>query len=59
MRRVRVCVEIPEDKYRAYEHEAKRRGVTVEDLVEQVVKGLWQELEQEETEGTDHLIIPS
>ena len=59
MRTVRVCVEIPEDRYRAYEGEAERRGTTVECLVEQVVDGLLKELDREEREGTDHPIIPS
>jgi hypothetical protein len=59
MRSVRVCVEIPEERYRAYESEAERRGTTVERLVEQVVHGLLEELDQDEREGTDHLIIPS
>ena len=59
MRTVRVCVEIPEERFRAYESEAERRGTTVERLLEQVVHGLLEELEQEEREGTDHLIIPS
>lgn len=59
MRTVRVCVEIPEERFRAYESEAERRGTTVEHLLEQVVHGLLEELEQEEREGTDHLIIPS
>jgi hypothetical protein len=56
---VRVCVEIPEERYSAYEGEAERRGTSVENLVEQVVNGLLQELEREEREGTDHPIIPS
>ena len=59
MRTVRVCLEIPEDRFRAYEGEAQRRGTTVERLVEQGVHGLLEELDREEREGTDHLIIPS
>jgi len=59
MRTVRVCIEIPEERYRAYESEAERRGTTVEQLVQQVVHGLLEELDQDEREGTDHLIIPS
>ena len=57
LRRVRVCVDLPEEHYRAFESEAKRRGVTVEALVEQTVQGLFEELEQEEQEGTDHPIF--
>jgi len=59
MHTVRVCVEIPEERYRAFESEAERSGTTVERLVEQMVRGLLDELDQEEREGTDHLIIPS
>jgi hypothetical protein len=55
--RVRVCVDLPEEHYRAFEAEARRRGVTVEALVEQTVQGLIEELEREESEGTDHPIF--
>jgi hypothetical protein len=58
MRTVRVCVELPEDRFRVYKAEAERRGTTVERLVEQVIHGLLSELDQEEREGTDHPIIP-
>jgi len=59
MTTVRICVEIPEEQYRAYQDEAVRRGVTVEDLVQQMVQGLVEELDREEREGTDHPIIPA
>jgi hypothetical protein len=59
MTTVRICVEIPEEHYRAYQDEAVRRGVTVEDLVQQMVQGLVEELDREEREGTDHPIIPA
>jgi hypothetical protein len=59
VRKVRICVDLPEDHYRAFEDEAKRRGVPVETLVEQTVQGLIRELEREEEEGTDHPIIPA
>jgi hypothetical protein len=59
MKKVRVCVELTDSDYRAYEAEAKRRGVSVENLLEQTVAGLLRELEQEQREGTDHPIIPA
>lgn len=59
MRKVRVCVELPDDHYRALEREAERRSVSVELLVEQTVQGLLEELEQEEADGTDHPIFTS
>ena len=56
---VRVCVDITEEHFRAYQDEATRRGVTVEDLVQQMVQGLVEELDRDEREGTDHPIIPA
>jgi len=56
---VRVCVDITEEHFRAYQDEAARRGVTVEDLVQQMVQGLVEELDRDEREGTDHPIIPA
>ena len=59
MRKVRVTVELPDDHYRSFAAEARRRGVSVESLVERMVHELVSELERDENEGTDHLIIPS
>jgi hypothetical protein len=61
MHRVQVWAELSDEHYRAYECEAKRRGVSVEELVEQTVNCLIRELEQEEDErcGPDHLISAS
>jgi hypothetical protein len=59
MPKVRVCVDLEEDTYRAYSVEADRRGVTVTDLVEEVANRLVQELVAEQKEGADHPIIPS
>ena len=53
---VRVSVELSETHYHGFQEEAKRRGVTVESLVEQMTQALVLELEQEEREGTDHPI---
>jgi hypothetical protein len=58
MSKVRVCVNIPESVYRAYEDEAKRRDTTVEALVEGMIQNLFEEMRTEEEEGTDHPIFP-
>lgn len=59
MPKVTVCVELDPGRFRAFESEARRRGVSVESLLQQTVEGMLNELEREETEGTDHPIIPS
>jgi hypothetical protein len=61
MRKVQVWAELSEVHYRAYEAEAKRRGVSAEELVQQTVNILLRELEEEEEEGSgpDHLISVS
>jgi len=59
VRRVRICVDLPEDHYRAVKGEAERRGVEVEELVQQMMQNLLQELEREENEGADTPVIPS
>jgi hypothetical protein len=53
---VRVDVELSEEHYREFQQEAKRRGVTIESLVQQMTQALVLELEDEEREGTDHPI---
>lgn len=59
MTKVKICVDVPEDHFRAYENEAQRRGVTVESLVRQTLQCLLDDAEREAEEGTDHIIIPS
>lgn len=59
MKKIRVWAELSDDTYQAYEGEARRRGVEVEDLVQQTVNCLLRELEREQDEGTDHPIIAS
>jgi len=55
--KVRVNVELSDTDFRLYEDEARRSGVTVETLVQGMVRGLIQEMMREEQEGTDHPII--
>jgi len=57
MQRVRVCVELSDADYRAYEDEARRREVSVEVLVQQMVQALVQDLKREERESTDHPVF--
>lgn len=61
MRKVQVWAELSDEHFHAYECEAQRRGVTVEELVEQTVNCLLRELEEEEEEGCgpDHLVSAS
>jgi hypothetical protein len=50
MRRVSVWAEVSDRHYHAYQCEARRRGVPVEELVQQTVNVLLRELEREEEE---------
>ncbi len=58
MHKLHVWAEVSDEKYQALEHEAARRGVKVEALVQLTVNGLLHELEEEEKEGPDR-ILPS
>jgi hypothetical protein len=61
MHKVRVWAELSDEHYKAYEAEAKRRGVSVEELVQQTVNCLLRELEEEadDCSGPDHYISVS
>jgi len=50
MRKVRVWAEVSDSHYRAYECEAARRGVPVEELIQQTVNCLLREFERDEVE---------
>ena len=58
MHKLQVWAELSDDKYEALEHEASRRGVSVEALLAQTVNCLLHELEEEEREGPER-IMPS
>ena len=47
MQRVQVWAQLSDETHHAYECEARRRGVTIETLVEQTVNCLLEELERE------------
>jgi hypothetical protein len=59
MHRVRVWAELSDDRFHAYECEARRRGVPVESLVEQTVNALLRELELEAEQDRDHELTTS
>lgn len=59
MPKVHVWADLTDRSFRAYQNEARRRGVELEALVEQTVNELLRELESEEMEGTDHPITPA
>ncbi len=52
MPKVTIEAELSEECYRAYEREAKRKGVKMKELVERTVNGLLEELEREEEESS-------
>ncbi|HEX9886347.1 MAG TPA: hypothetical protein VGA70_07650 [Longimicrobiales bacterium] len=58
MPEIDVRARISDEHYRAYEAEAKRRGVPVKTLIEQTVNCLLEELEQEEKDCRE-AVIPS
>lgn len=53
MPEVRVKAKVSEEHFRAYQAEARRRGVPVEMLVQQTVNCLLEELEREEAGGPE------
>ena len=59
MQKVHIWADLDDDVYRAFQGEARRRGVTVESLVEQEVNILLREQEREAREGADHPIFTS
>ncbi len=50
MRKVQVWAEVSDSHFVAYESEAARQGVPVEDLIQQTVNCLLRELERDEEE---------
>lgn len=57
VREVRVKARISADHFRAYQKEARRRGVPVEQLVQQTVNCLLAELEREEAECREAITV--
>ncbi len=57
--RVNVWAEVSERHFHAYEAEARRRGVPVENLVQLTVNSLLRELERDEEEDRDRELITS
>ena len=59
MSKVHICIDVTDSSLRAFDVEARRRGVTVQALLEHMVEGLVRDMEREEETGTDFPIIPS
>jgi hypothetical protein len=59
MRKVQVWAELTDQHFHAYECEARRQGVPLENLVQQTVNALLRELEREEEEDRDHELTTS
>lgn len=58
MRKIQITLEIDEEDYRAYEFEARSGGKTVDCLVEEVVRGLYREMKQEQQEADHPILFP-
>lgn len=56
-REVRVKAKVSEEHFRAYQAEARRRGVPVEQLIQQTVNCLLEELEREEAECREAITV--
>jgi hypothetical protein len=59
MAKVNISIELEDAHYRSLVFEAKRKGVPVESLVEQMTQRLVRKLEEAERSGTDHPISTS
>ncbi len=59
MSKVRICVEIPDEAYRAFQEAAEREGLDVQALLERTVDNLLKELEKERRDGFDPPIVPA
>lgn len=61
MSRVQVWAELSDEHYHAYQLEADRQGVSVEELVQRTVNCLLKELEREGSEcsGSDEYLSVS
>ena len=58
MRKIQITIEIDEEDYRAYEFEAHRAAKSVDLLVEEVVRGLYREMKQEQQEADHPIYFP-
>lgn len=58
MQKIQITIEIDEEDYRAYEFEAHRAGTSVELLVEELVRGLYREMKQEQQDADHEIYFP-
>jgi hypothetical protein len=59
MSKVRICVEIPDEAFQAFQEAAEREGLGVETLLERTVNNLLRELERDRKDGIDPPIVPA
>jgi len=58
MTKVTVCVDLEEARYRAYSEEARRRGLSLEELLDRVIRRLFAEQARSvREEEADHPIV--
>lgn len=58
MRKIQITIEIDEEDYHAYDFEAHRAGKSVELLMEEVLRGLYREMKQEEQDADHPIYFP-
>lgn len=59
MRRIHTCLELSDELYQFYERRAQRMGISVEALMEKVLRGLVERVDEEGEEEEDHPIFIS
>ncbi len=59
MSKVRICIDIPDEAFRAFQDAAEREGLAVDALLERTVNNLLRELERERHDGIDPPIVPA
>lgn len=58
MRKIQITLEIDDEDFDAYQFEARRLDKSVELIVEEMVRGLYRELKQEEREADHEILFP-
>jgi len=58
MQKIQITIEIDEEDYHAYAFEAQRAGKSVELLVEEMLRGLYREMKQEEKDADHPIYFP-
>ena len=58
MRKIQITIEVDEEDFHAYDFEAQRAGKSVELLVEEMLRGLYREMKQEEKDADHPIYFP-